>query len=255
MKKIIFQIANYPDIRQEIFNNHYMPITKQFANKHGYEYLLYNEICTYRNCSWQKIFKVNELITSNFLKNDDVVLFLDADTCIIDLESDYPTNKNFNYSIDNGNTHCMGIWSMKICDWTKQLINNFMNEDLYEACKHQELWYQFSEQGAWYTLAGIPRHNWVSFLNSDDYGWNKTQDEFYKTKIKYSVSELKENVSVMGPEWNATILEEEYNIPGIAVYENYTTYPDYLKKYNIVKSKKENTKIRHFAGGQPWRIP
>ena len=54
-----------------------------------------------------------------------MVLFLDADTCIIDLESDYPTNKNFNYSIDNGNTHCMGIWSMKICDWTKQLINNF----------------------------------------------------------------------------------------------------------------------------------
>jgi hypothetical protein len=26
-----------------------------------------------------------------------------------------------------------------------------------------------------------------------------------------------------------------------------------LQKYNIVKSKKEDTIIRHFGGGQPWR--
>jgi hypothetical protein len=48
----------------------------------------------------------------------------------------------------------------------------------------------------------------------------------------------------LGPEWNTTLLEEEFDIT-----------PDYLKKYNIVKSKKADTKIRHFAGGQPWIIP
>lgn len=255
MKKIIFQIANYSDHRQKIFNDNYMSITKEYANKHGYEYLFYNENCSYRNCSWQKIFKIKELISTNYVKDEDLVLFLDADTCIIDLETDYPSVKNFNYSIDNGNTHCMGIWSMRICDWTKKLINNFMSEDLYLQCKDKELWSLWSEQGAWYTLAGIPRHSWTSFLNTDNYGWNKTEDDFYKTKIHYSIQELEENVNITGPEWNTTLLEEEYNIPGIAVCGNYSLYPEYLKQFNIVKSKKENTKIRHFAGGQPWRIP
>jgi hypothetical protein len=254
MKKILYQIANYNDHRQTIFENNYVPITKEFCKRHGYEYYLFQDECSFRNCSWQKLFKLKQMITNLNLEDDDRILFLDADTTILDLNEDFPFIKKFNYAIDNGNTHCMGIWSMIICPWTKKLLDNLMDDDLYNQCKHQELWYQFSEQGAWYTLAGISRHSWISYFEIMNYGWNSTTDNFYRDKIKYSVEELKENVQVLGPEWNSTILEEEYNVPGIAVYENYVNYPDYLKQYNIVKSKLKDVKIRHFAGGQPWRI-
>ena len=45
-----------------------------------------------------------------------------------------------------------------------------------------------------------------------------------------------------GPEWDTTLLEEEAE----------DRVSEALQKYNIVKSKKEDTIVRHFAGGQPW---
>ena len=242
MKKILFQIANYNDQRQEIFEQVYSKKTQKFANLHGYEYQLYKGPCTYRNCSWQKIYYLNNLIETKKLTYGDRVLFLDADVCIKDINEDYPFKANFNYSIDNGNTHCMGIWGIVICDWTISLINNFMNNILFDECKNTELWKLWSEQGAWYTLTGIPRHSWKSYFDMEDYGWGKTEDEFLKSKIKYTVNELKENVFILGPEWNTTLLDEDSDSIGSGVLQ-----------YNIVKSKKEDTKIRHFAA-QPWRF-
>ena len=49
-------------------------------------------------------------------------------------------------------------------------------------------------------------------------------------------------MQVKGPEWDTTLLEEETEDP----------ISKGLQKYNIVKSKKEDTIVRHFAGGQPW---
>ena len=178
MKKILFQIANYSDRRQDIFEQVYSKKTQKFANLHGYEYHLYKGPCTYRNCSWQKIYYLNNLIETKKLVHGDRVLFLDADVCIKDINEDYPFNANFNYSIDNGNTHCMGIWGMVICDWTISLINNFMNNILFDECNSTELWKLWSEQGAWYTLTGIPRHSWKSYFDIEDYGWGKTEDDF-----------------------------------------------------------------------------
>jgi hypothetical protein len=242
MKKILFQIANYSDQRQYIFDQLYSVKTKNFADKHGYDYQIYKGPCIFRNCSWQKIYYLNNLIETKQLDINDRVLFLDADTCIKDINEDYPFKSNFNYSIDNGNTHCMGIWGMKICSWTVNLVKNLMNDELYESCKNTDLWKLWSEQGAWYTLAGIPRHSWKNYFEMPNNGWHQTEDEFLKTKIKYSIDELTENVYISGPEWNTTLLDEDKDSIG-----------DGVLQYNIVKSKKSDTKIRHFAA-QQWRL-
>ena len=53
---------------------------------------------------------------------------------------------------------------------------------------------------------------------------------------------LYKNVQIRGPEWNTTLLEEEQD----------DVISKSLQQYNIVKSKKEDTIIRHWAGGQKW---
>ena len=75
-------------------------------------------------------------------------------------------------------------------------------------------------------------------------GWNQTDDSELKQYMKYNLEELEKNVCILNSSWNTTLLEEEFNV-----------IPEHLHKYCIVKSKKEDTKIRHFAGGQPWIIP
>lgn len=243
-KKILLQTANYPDNRQQTFENLCMPNTKKYAERHGYQYVILNEKQPFRNQSWNKFFFLKNEISNGNLKDNDLVLFIDADTYIIKHDEDYPSSKNFVYSIDNGNSHCLGIWSLTICDWTKQLIDNILDENLYNQCKHIEWWMIFSDQAAWYSLAGIPRHSWSSFFEMPHCGWNQTNDPELAKFVKYSIKELEENVLILDPSWNTTLLEEEFDVT-----------PDYLKRYNIVKSKKIDTKIRHFAGGQPWIIP
>ena len=53
---------------------------------------------------------------------------------------------------------------------------------------------------------------------------------------------MDKHVEVRGPEWDTTLLAEEATDP----------VSQALQKYNIVKSQKEDTIVRHFAGGQPW---
>jgi hypothetical protein len=241
MKKILLQIANYRDQRQQIFETYCVPNTKKYAKKYDYEYVFLDGKALFRNPSWHKFYYLKNEILNNNLKDGDKILFIDADTYIVKHDEDYPWTKNFNYSIDNGNSHCFGIWSMVICDWTKNLIDDLLDENLYNQCKHIEWWMTFSDQAAWYSLAGIQKHSDTSFFDIADYGWNKTQETDLKHLQKYSLKELYENVCILDPTWNTTLLEEE-------------DIPDYLRRYNIVKSKKEDTKIRHFAGGQNWNI-
>jgi len=99
-------------------------------------------------------------------------------------------------------------------------------------------WQEFREQAAWYTLAGILPHSWIPFFDMPNYGFHST----VSPELHYSLEDLDKHVEVRGPEWNTTLLAEEADDP---VSES-------LQKYNIVKSKKEDMIVRHFAGGQPW---
>lgn len=237
MKKILLQVANYKDYRQEYFQKFQIK-TKKFAHKHNYEYVLFDKDLDYRNYSWQKIYYTNKLLTENYIKEKDQIFCLDADSCFANISEDFPCENNFNYAIDNGNTHCMGIWSMKICDWTKKLLENLLDDHRYQKHKNTELWNTWSEQGSWYTITGLPRHSWTNFMLLNNYGWHSETGE----DTVYSIEELKNNVNLLEPIWNTTLLEEDYD-----------TIPAVCQQYNIVKSIKADTRIRHFAG-QQWRL-
>jgi hypothetical protein len=240
MKKILFVIANYKDQRQQFFEEHFSPRNKKFADIHGYEYVVSSGGPLVRNNpTWWKFTLVKEMIDSGLLQHGDELLHLDADMRIDKFEKDYPCDKSFSICIDNGNTFCMGSYKLKINDWSINLINNILDEKLWQKKKDDPHWQAFREQAAFYILCGIVPHSWIPFLELPDYGWHQNKSE----DTKYSVDELYKNVQVLGPEWNTTLLAEEYAEIGPA-----------LMQYNITKSKKEDTIIRHFAGGQQWRI-
>jgi hypothetical protein len=240
MKKILFVIANYKDERQQFFEQHFSPRNQKFADIHGYDYMTSKGGEIFRgNPTWWKFTLVKEMLNDGTLNEGDELLHLDADMRIDKFDNDYPCDKSFSVCIDNGNTFCMGSYKMKINDWTKKLVDNILDENLWQKKKNDPHWQAFREQAAFYTLCGIVSHSWISFLTLPNYGWhqNKTED------TKYSISELNEHVQVLGPEWNTTLLSEEFSEIGPA-----------LMQYNITKSKKEDTIIRHFAGGQTWKV-
>ena len=110
--------------------------------------------------------------------------------------------------------------------------------DRYAENKTKEIWTRWAEQASWYSLCAIKDHSWIPFLDLANKGWHSHES---LTPV-LTLEELEENVEIRGPEWNTTLLEEEAN----------DSVSKSLMKYNIVKSKKEDTIIRHFGGGQPW---
>lgn len=239
MKKILFVIANYKDSRQAFFENFFSPLNKKFADIHGYEYIVSKGGDLFRNNpTWWKFTLVRDMINDGTLSVGDELLHLDADMRIDKFDKDYPCDKSFSVCIDNGNSFCMGSYKMKINDWSINLVNNILDESLWQKCRYEPHWQAFREQAAFYTLCGIIPHSWIPFLDLPNYGWHQNKTD----NTKYSIDELHANVQVLGPEWNTTLLEEEAEITDPA-----------LMQYNITKSKKADTIIRHFAGGQQWR--
>ena len=132
----------------------------------------------------------------------------------------------------------MGNYTITVNEWSIDLINRILSEELYQKCKDLDHWQNFREQAAWYTLSGILSHSWVSFFDMPNYGFHSTASPH----LHYCLKDLDQHVEVRGPEWDTTLLAEEAD----------DAVSQALQKYNIVKSKKEDTIVRHFAGGQPW---
>lgn len=245
MNKFLMVIAMYRDSRQDFFESHMSPRNKEYCEKHGFQYLEYKSgLEPYRgNMTWLKFTIVRDLINNGTLKDGDVLTHLDADMCIVDTSKPYVTNKSFTYSIDSGNTHCMGSYSIKINDWSKKMIDLILDEVRYnqlnnrmtvhEAFGHtSSFWGEFREQASWYSLAGIKRHSWEPFWNLPDNGWHSDKNEF----TVYSLEELYEHVEILPTAWNVTEMSGESNC-----------------QFNINKCEKDDIIIRHFAGGQNWR--
>ena len=244
-KKYLMVIANYPDERQDFFEKYMSPRNKEYSRMHNYEYLEYKEdLKLFRdNPTWWKFTVVRDLINSGVLKENDTISHLDADMCIVKPEYEFSTNKSFTYVIDSGNTHCMGCYSMKINEWSKNAIDMILNDDRYnkllnKKSEHEHFpnaptfWEQFREQASWYSLAGIKRHSDVPFWELKDFGWHSSKDE----DTYYSVDDLYKNVEILPTKWNVTELRGESHM-----------------LFNINEINYKDVIIRHFASRQPWR--
>jgi hypothetical protein len=242
MSKYLLVIADYSAPKQEIFDNQISPRNKEFAEQHGYEYIVSKgRDQKFRgNPTWWKFTIPVEMIQDGTLKRGDKLVHFDADMVMCKPELDYPNDKSFAYSIDNGNTHCMGNYSLMMNDWSVGMLESMLSEELWQKMYRDPHWVNFREQASWYTLAGVVSHSWTPFFDLDNYGWHSNVTE----NMKYSIDELNEHVHILRPEWNTTLLEDDADDP----------VTQQLLKYNIVKSKKEDTIIRHFAGGQPWEV-
>lgn len=251
MKKYLMVIASYPDWRQEFFNDYMSPRNKKYCNAHNFEYIEYTDnMNPYRgNHTWLKFTKVRDLINDGILKDGDIITHLDADMCIVKLDEVYETKKSFSYAIDSGNTHCMGSYSIKINDWSRNLIDLILSEERFNILNNvvstherfgykNSFWHEFREQASWYSLAGIKRHSDKSFWDYPNYGWHSdvTSTGEVNEWCEYSLEELNEHVEVLPTSWNVTEFENESSC-----------------EFLINKTPKEDVIIRHFSGGQQWR--
>ena len=241
MKQIMFAIADYPNEKQDIFLNHLSPRNKEYCDHHGFEYRELTKGVKFRgNYTWQKIFEIKRMLDEGELRDGDSVCNIDADMCMMrGAESIFPREgKSFSLAIDNGNTHCWGWISFNINAWSRDMVNQIVDDERWERLKKTPHGNDFREQATWYALAGIVPHSWVPFTTMQHFGWHSNRTP----ELYYSLDDLYEHVEVRGPEWNTTLLTEEQGDPT----------SKWLQKYNLVRSRKEDTIIRHWAGGQPW---
>jgi len=247
MKKILFVIAKYNDNRQKIFDEIISPRNKQYCDKHGFKYVELKNDCHLNlfrnNPTWWKFTIIKDLIDFNKVNDGDVVAHMDADMYFVNDNFTIETSKSFSYSIDSGNTHCMGWYSIRINNWSKNLVKNILSEERYNKLNNKvsihdrfktyfSFWHDFREQASWYSLAGIKRHSDKPFWEYSNNGFHSNYDE----DVVYSLDELKEHVEIFPTKFNVTEWENEsacqFNI-------------------NVVKNKSDVI-IRHFAGGQDW---
>ena len=254
MKKIFFCMAEYPEPRQQFFVNCMSKANKKYSEIHDFEYMEFLKLPREEdgsfwrgNPTWLKHKIVHDWIEEGFVEDGDIVSHIDADIAIADFTKPFEPSegKSFGYAIDSCNTHCMGAYTIRVNDWSRQMFRNMLDEDFYQRMKNnsspehknpitgQPNWELFREQASWYTMTGLPLHSWEPFAKLPNYGFNSNPS----SETIYSVEELLENVEIFPTEWNVTHIPEEDG-------------PD---RFYINPTIKENTIFRHWAGGRVWR--
>jgi len=244
-KKFLIVTSNFDNWKQDFFIKYMSPRNRAYAEMHDFEYMEFLNVKEkYRDHpTWLKFKLIQNLLDSAKIVDGDYVTQVDADMCIVDKSVDYVTNKSFSYSIDTANSHCMGHFSLKINDWSRNLIKLILDDERYKMLLSHETEHpyfgftnsfvkDFREQASWYYLAGIKRHSQKSFWKHDNYGWHSNVTEF----TEYSIDELDRHVEVLDTRWNVTEVRGESDC-----------------MFYINKTKYDKTIIRHFAGGQLWR--
>lgn len=240
--KYLFVMANYPDWRQDFFDEYISPHNKAYCKKWGYKYLEVNNAEPFRgNHTWNKFKIPLDMFENHKFDMGDTLTHIDADMAI-SMDHDLSFDKNFTYGIDSCNTHCMGFYSIKINAWTHHLLCSILSSYRYEALKdkksvgsmneYSSFWEIFREQASWYSLAGIKRHSWTPFFDLPNFGFHSSKNEW----TYYNLDELKKNVRVLPVEYNVTHIPEE----------------DGDDKFYMNPCNKTPI-IRHFAGGRKWR--
>lgn len=238
MRKVLFVIADYPDNRQDFFLKWMSPRNREYAERHGFEYVEMLKLPRESNGrffrdnpTWLKFKIVNDWIESGELKDGDIVSHIDADICVVNTDRPFQTSKSFGYAIDSCNTHCMGAYTLTVNEWSKNMLKTMLSDDLYEKCRNEEHWRTFREQAAWYTMCGIPPHSWVPFNELENYGFHGKKGAC----LQYTLEDLHKNVEVFSTEWNVThVAGEGFN------------------DYFMIPAHRKDAIFRHFAGGGLW---
>ena len=242
MNKYFFVIARYPDGLQKIFEEKISPKNKDYCDRHGMEYIVIDKSYDLprfrRNITWMKFWLVQKWLKDGFLKDEDSLVHFDADMVIVKPECEYKTDKSFSYAVDSCNSHCMGNYCINVNDWSRKLVNDILDENLYQKHKNTKHWHFFREQAAWYTLAGIKPFNRISFFDQPNYGFHSDNKE-----PVYTLEELQSHVDVKKPIWDCTLLQDEIDNPRANL----------IAPALINRVDKKDVIIRHFAAKQPWR--
>lgn len=235
MKTVLLCFAAYNGEKKEFFEKYTEPRFQKYAETHGWEIKIVKDYSRYeltrQHPTWMSWLIISEMIKNGELTDGDNVMSLDADICVFDITKPFITKKSFGYAIDSCNTHCMGAYTIKINDWSKEMINKMLDEEMYLRLKDTPIWKMWNDQAAWYTIAGIKRHSWIPFFEIDNNGWHSKKNP----DIGYSIQNLEKHVEIFPVEWNVThVAGEGFN------------------EYFINPSHRKNTIFRHFAGGPAW---
>jgi hypothetical protein len=240
MRHILFQIAEYSDYRQNVFDEILSPRHQRYCDHQQIEYRVFRQKPeTGRpNPIWGKLWKMREIMKE--IQEGDVITVLDADMLIVDKETSLvpEEGKSLCYSIDCGNTQCFGWTSFRKNDWSQKVIDLLLDDERYEKYNSDPLWKEWAEQASWYFLTGVPRHSWTPFMLMPNFGFHNYD---YGDEKRLSLDEIFENTQLLSAEYNGTILEEEQE--GVA---------QFLQRYRINPIKRDDVKIRHWGGGQKW---
>ena len=252
--KYLFVIAAYPanDYRQKIFDEIISPRNKDYCELHGFKYVEirkeHNPVPFRGNLTWNKWSIIQSLIKNETLKENDVIIQQDADIVVKSWVDDYEPaeDKSMTICIDSGNSFCHGIFGLRINDWSRQLVDNILDQQRYDRMSREYTIHEgfpnrppschvgeFREQAVFYDLFGIKRHSWIPFTELPNNGVHsaKTEHTFY------SIEDFNRHVQLLPVEYNLTIW------PG----ESDTTF--YINKFD----DRDKVKFRHFTGSN-WEV-
>lgn len=250
--KYLFVISDYFDYRQKIFDDIISPRNKEYCDYHGMKYIVIGKehgLKPFRGShTWNKWKVIQDLIKSGKLEDDDIIIQQDADVLWRDKESTYvpDEHKSMTICVDSGGTFCNGIFGLRINDWTKKLVDNILDEKIYNRMLSEYTIHEgfpndppsvfvnsFREQAVFYNLFGIKRHSWIPFDELPNCGVhsNKTVDTLY------NIDDFNNHIQILPVEYNLTIWSGESD----------TTF--YIKKFE----DKSKVKFRHITGSD-WNI-
>lgn len=245
--------------RYRLFKQHNSERNKKYCAKHNINYYELDESAfkiphlfsipdrpdfTVKNnnhfARW--LFFKNKIEDGTF-KEGDIIHHHDADIFIVDTDKIMPCNRSFTYAIDTANSHCFGAFTLKVNDFARKLIDLMLSKERFEQLQHVKFYkeneggnvfFYWGDQQAYYIATGIKAHSWQSFYDLQNYGFYSDHTPY----VAFTLEELLENVEILPVEWNVThVLEEQGHSP-----------------FYINKSNRQDTILRHFAGGQKWNF-
>jgi hypothetical protein len=192
MRKIFLTLCTYPNNHSAkiIYERETKPRFLKYCEKHGFEfYEITKNVAEPYDVSFAKMFWIAELLP--YLNNGDIITYMDIDCCIVDGRIPAIFEKDFSIAFESTGVLCMGMWSLKISDWTEKFINIFCSDEIQEENKDIPSWQLWHDNDAIYRLLGLE--------------WGQGEELIgTRNTTPFTKEELKEHVGILPVEWDVT---------------------------------------------------